>query len=97
MLTYLDHIQVSALPPHEGHDVDCHYTAHMAHTAHCGEYHPETLFHSATLASLCKVCWAVQACAGQCKLERAMAQCKLERAGVVRAGVGRGSASSGQC
>jgi len=47
-------IEVSALPPHEGHDVDCHYTAHMAHTAHCGEYHPETLFHSATLASLCK-------------------------------------------
>jgi len=47
-------VAADALPSHEGHSVACHYATHKAYIANCGEYHPETIFYSATLASLCK-------------------------------------------
>lgn len=45
---------LAARPTPDDFDLDCHYAAHKAYLASCGQWTPEALKHSATLAKLCK-------------------------------------------
>ena len=47
-------VGIGELPPHAGHDYTCHYAAHKAYVARCGEWQPGTTAYSAVLAQLCK-------------------------------------------
>lgn len=48
-------VAATALAPHDGDfDHECHYTTYRAYIGACGEWDPEAMAHSATLAKLCK-------------------------------------------